>query len=148
MGGELEKGDELPQEIKIIDPSGSPAAPPVRNNPQLELQKQVLDFLTGFGSSGKQKTDINASQRVILSTANRLAGNSFPISQKIAEERGIAMEQHQMPFFKDWIGDFIEFGIPLGRKGRGEEVALFRAFFSNIGEMDGDEKPKKNKFLK
>lgn len=113
---------------------------------QAEIQKKKVEILETFVSGNVyQKTEITAGERKILPVLNIMATSPFPSLVKRHPELKEALE---MPTLTTYLKDYLTFGIPVGRKGRKEEVEILRTLFNNDSssiEMgkDGNYSPKK-----
>lgn len=120
----------------------NPVNPPVRKDRELEIKKLEIDQIGKFLSSGRQKTEISVSERILLSLLYQIAENPFRISEKIARKRGIPFDSSRYvnTFFKEVLDAYIEFGIPLGRKGRKEDSQVLSSYFEAQYRKRGEDK--------
>lgn len=106
---------------------------PLRRDKEIELKKIEIETIEKFLAQGRQKTDITASERTLLSIALELALRPFQISEKIARRREIPfnMENHKNTFLVSFLESYLELGIPVGRKGRQEDKFVLSSYFSS-----------------
>ena len=105
-------------------------APPRRTNATLAIEELRLELLNNFGSNTIQKTEITVRQRRLLAMLMNMGHNMFPISSKVGIKGGeftVVTSEFLIKYMSLWI----ELGIPVGRKGREEEL---RALMAILGE--------------
>lgn len=112
-----------------------PEAPPTKDDPNFKIKELESKMVQSFMGSPEQKTEISVSERFLLSTLEMIAKDPFPSARKKCKLDNKAKDEvFQIPFLQDWIKDYIKFGIPMGRKGRKEEVQVLQAYFSGNNE--------------
>lgn len=123
----------------------APREPPKRQNAALAVEELRLAFIKEFGANSIQKTEITTRQRQQLAMLMNMGHNLFPISSKI-ELKGGKKTLVTSEFLIKYMGLWIELGIPVGRKGRKEEVEVLTAI---LGEPHDDVEPThtKNRLL-
>lgn len=116
--------------------------PPVRKDKEIEIKRLELEQIGKYLSSGRQKTEISVSERILISLLYQIAENPFRISEKIARKRGIPFDpsKYVNTFFKEVLDAYIEFGIPLNRKGRKEDGEVLSSYFEAQYRKRGDDK--------
>lgn len=119
-----------------------PVNPPVRKDRELEIKKLEIETIGKYLSSGRQKTEISVSERILLSLLYQIAENPFRTSEKIAMKRGIPFDRsrYENTFFKQVLDAYIEFGIPLNRKGRREDGDVLSSYFEAQYRKRGEDK--------
>ncbi len=122
--------------------SNNNGTPPVRKDKELEIKKLELETIGKYLSSERQKTEISVSERIVLSLLYEIAENPFKTSEKIAKQRGIPFDsaKYVNSFFKNILDAYVEFGIPLNRKGRKEDGEVLSSYFEAQYRKRGDDK--------
>ena len=121
-----------------------PINPPTKTNTELAIKEMEIKVLLKFLSSDRQKTQITADQRLIISILDGFALNPYPISQAICKrlEINFNKDEFTIDFLQEFLKYFIEYGIPLDRAGRAEEVKVLEGYFK--AQRQDDENDKKN----
>ena len=109
-------------------------APPRRTNATLAVEELRLEFVKNFGSNVIQKTEITVRQRRLLAMLMNMGHNMYPISSKVVIKGGKTTVV-KSEFLVQYMDLWIELGIPVGRKGREEEL---RALMAILGEPHED----------
>lgn len=97
-----------------------------------ELEEKKLDMVEKFISSDIQKTEISKSERKLLPLVRLLSENPF----KLKEVKKGEFKNDDLSTF---LLEYIQFGIPLDRKGRKEEVEVMQSVFQQDMEIKQDE---------
>lgn len=124
------------------EPSSNNGSPPVRKDKEIEIKRLELDTIGKYLSSGRQKTEISVSERIVVSLLYQIAENPFKTSEKIAKQRNIPFDptKYVNTFFKSVLDAYIEFGIPLNRKGRKEDGEVLSSYFEAQYRKRGEDK--------
>lgn len=94
-----------------------------REREKIEIAKQFL-------SNGIQKTDITPTERKLIPLMYILAYNPFDLPDP---------EKHVHQELAGFIQQYIDLGIPTGRKGRAEEVQILQSLFAQNTEINQPE---------
>lgn len=98
---------------------------------QLQIHKEKTNITDKFLASRLQKTEVKKDHRVIIPILKMLATNPFPnIACHIGDpvKRAAIEAEFHIDYLAEFIEGFIEFGIPVDRKGRKEEVEVIGAY--------------------
>lgn len=98
---------------------------------QLQIHAEKTNITDKFLASKIQKTEVRKDHRVVIPIMNMLAKKPFPnIACHIVDpERKEEIEnEFTIDYLSDFIEGFIEYGIPVDRKGRKEEVEVLSAY--------------------
>lgn len=122
-----------------------PQIMPTRKDKDVAIKEMELKVLSSFLSSDRQKTQITPDERILISVLDGMAKNPYPISKKICEKLGIEYRQEdfKLDFVQEFLKCFIEYGIPLGREGRKEEVKVLSSYFEAQRNEEKDENSQK-----
>jgi len=117
-------------------------SPPVRKDKDIEIKRLEIEQIGKYLSSGRQKTEISVSERIVISLLYQIAETPFKTSEKIAIKRKIHFDSSRYvnTFFKSVLDAYIEFGIPLGRKGRKEDGEVLSSYFEAQYRKRGEDK--------
>lgn len=115
--------------------------PPTKSNPEIEKKKLDIAMLKLFMSTDRQKTQITPDERILISVLDVMSDDPYPISREICEKNKIPFSQQnfKLDFLKEFLNDFIEYGIPVGRQGRNEEVKVLTSYFEAQRQEQKDE---------
>lgn len=104
---------------------------PVRRDKEIAIKQMEIDTVNRVISDPDMKTEITQSERILISIFEQLAIKPFPISEKIANKRGIPfdMTKYEDPFFSNLIRGYMKKGKALNRKGIKEDVDIVSAYF-------------------
>ena len=113
-----------------------------------EIQKEKLEVLKKFVSDGIQKTEINVGERKLLPSLFLMAQNPFPsITKKYKDSHPEILKDLELQGLSEYLDKYMVLGVPVGRKGRKEEVQILQSLFHNDSEIkinkDGSYAPKK-----
>jgi hypothetical protein len=116
--------------------------PPTKTNPEIKIKEMELAVLARFLSSDRQKTQITSDERVLIGVLDGYSNNPYPISAMICQKLGIPYQQTDftLDFMKEFLKCFIEYGIPVDRNGRTEEVKVISSYFAAQHEEKEQEK--------
>jgi len=89
-------------------------------------EREKIEIVKQFLSTGIQKTDITATERKLIPLLYILAYNPFDLPDP---------EKHVHQELAGFIQQYIELGIPTGRKGRAEEVQILQSLFAQNTEI-------------
>lgn len=89
-------------------------------------EREKIEIVKKFLSNGIQKTDITATERKLIPLMYILAYNPFDLPDP---------EKHVHQELAGFIHQYIELGIPTGRKGRAEEVQILQSLFAQNTEI-------------
>ena len=112
----------------------------------MKKEENKVKLLTDFISNKLQKTEITKSERKILPILEILAYTPFPDiadnsinpdSKPITPaKRKELFKEFEIPFLQKFLIRYGEYGIPVNRKGRKEEVEVFKSFLSDSLEIN------------
>lgn len=124
------KNDSL-QKIEGIDELMKPVnlAPPQNNKLDealAEERREKLDMARKFMANELQKTELTASERKLIPLLRIMARSPF----------GSRKPRFQHKELSEWVKEYIEFGVAVNRKGRGEEVAVLKGLFAENIEYE------------
>lgn len=99
-----------------------------------------------FMADEMQKTEITPDMRVILPLIELMANTPFPdiATHLNPEDRNEIMKEMSIPYLNDFKNQYVKYGIPLKRKGRNEEIEVFKAFLSK-GSLPIEQEDRRNK---
>jgi hypothetical protein len=121
-----------------------PQIPPTRRDKEIALKETEIAFIKDFAGGRHQNTTISHDERILLAVLNHdIAINPWSISKRICEDRCIPFntKEFEIDFLKDFIQDYLDFGLPLDRAGRSEVKDIFKAYFQG-DQQDEKEKQK------
>lgn len=125
-------------------PSTPAPPPPTRRDREIALKELELQAIKSYMGERHQNTHITPDERLILSILHHdLALNPWAVSRNICHQFGIPFDdkEFEIDFLKDFIMDYLDFGLPLDRKGRSEVKDIFQAYFA--GEQEQEKKQEK-----
>lgn len=96
-----------------------------------ELEQKKIDLVEKFVSTDIQKTEISKSERKLLPLMRLLSENPFQLKET---KRGEFKNEDLSTF----LMEYLQFGIPLDRKGRKEEVEVMQSLFNQDVEIQQD----------
>lgn len=98
-----------------------------------EQQRLKAETIQKFLSSDTQKTEITASERKVIPLLKQLALNPFPdIAQHLPiDKQQEILREFEIPYLLEWTDQYITLGIPVGRKGRKEEVDVLKSYLED-----------------
>lgn len=94
-----------------------------------ELEQKKIDLVEKFVSDDIQKTEISKSERKLLPLMRLLSENPFQLKET---KKGEFKNEDLSTF----LMEYIQFGIPLDRKGRKEEVEVMQSLFNQDVEIE------------
>ncbi len=123
---------------------------PTKTNPEIKIKEMELEVLRKFLSSDRQKTQITTDERILIGVLDGYSKNPYPISADICEKLHIAFDASgfKLKFLSEFLACFIEFGIPLDREGRKEEVKVLNSYFNAQNEENTKEQNITSKLMK
>ncbi len=118
------------------------AIPPTKQNSEVRMKEMEIELLGKFLSSTRQKTQVTSDERILIGVLDGYARNPYPISQDICRRLKIpfSLEDFRLDFLEDFLKCFIEYGIPLDRNGRSEEVKVLTSYFMAQHEEQNQDK--------
>jgi hypothetical protein len=104
---------------------------PIKKDKDIAIKTMEIETVNRVISEEDLKTQFTQSERIVLSSLERLSYNPFSISEEIAIDRGIPFkkEKYQFPLLTDFIKAYIRKGKALNRKGIKEDVDVVSAYF-------------------
>jgi hypothetical protein len=102
---------------------------PIKRDKEIAIKEMEIQTVNRVISEQDLKTQFRQSERIIISSLERLASNPFSISEKIAEERGINTKDHTFPALDEFLKAYVRKGKALDRKGIKEDVDIVSAYF-------------------
>lgn len=127
--------------MSIAEPtSDKPQIPPTRSNKELELLRETGKHLDKFLCQGDQRTDLGDSEVVIVSILDAFSDCPYPMSIKIAKERGIQFDdkKYKFKFLSDFLTNFKKFRISRKRLGRIEDKQVMMSYMNMIADAMRD----------
>ena len=138
-----------------------PAIPPTRTNKELELLRETGKHLDKFLCQGDQRTDLENSEVPIISILDRWTSNPYPISLKIAQNRGMnisGIEKDEnggmvlykpLLFLSGFLSNYKKFRISRARKGRTEDKEVMMSYMNMMEQaLRDNERNGSSKLLK
>lgn len=89
-------------------------------------RREKLDMARKFMANDLQKTELTASERKLVPLLRIMARSPF----------GSRKPRFQHRELSEWVKEYIEFGVAVNRKGRGEEVAVLKGLFAENVEYE------------
>lgn len=119
-----------------IHQTDKPQIPPTRANKDLELLRETGKHLDKFLCQGDQRTDLEDSEVIIVSILDAFANSPYPMSAKIAKERGIPFDadKYKMKFLAEFLTNFKKFRISRKRLGRTEDKQVMMSYMNMIAD--------------
>src|SRR3989304_2635527 len=117
---------------------------PIRRDKEVELKKMEIETVNRVISEEDLKTQFTQSERIVLSSLEKLAVSPWSISEKIANDRHIPFraERYRFPVLEDFIKAYARKGKALDRKGIKEDVDIVSAYFqAQIERAKASDKP-------
>lgn len=116
--------------------------PPTKTNPEIKIKEMELEVLTKFLSTDRQKTQITCDERILIGVLDGYGKNPYPVSRDICRRLNIPFqsEDFRLDFLQEFLRCFIEYGIPLNRSGRTEEVKVLSSYFAAQHEEKDENK--------
>lgn len=104
---------------------------PIRKDKEVELKKMEIETVNRVISEEDLKTQFTQSERIVLSSLEKLSKSPWSISQKIAEDRHIPFREDRYKFavLEDFIKAYARKGKALDRQGIKEDVDIVSAYF-------------------
>lgn len=93
-----------------------------------ELEEKKIELVEKFVSTDIQKTEVTKSERKLLPLMRLLSENPF----KLHETKKGEFKNEDLSSF---LMEYLQFGIPLDRKGRKEEVEVMQSLFNQDVEI-------------
>ena len=100
----------------------------------VEVEKQRLRLAEKFLSDDiTQKTEIDTDERVLLPLIQILADDPYTISRRVATSKDNPYhcsrepQKSQNRHLQSFLSLYFKLGVPVGRKGRKEEVSVLQA---------------------
>ncbi len=124
--------------------------PPTKTTPEIKIKEMELEVLRKFLASDRQKTQITHDERILIAVLDGYAKNPYPISSDICTRLRINFNKagFELSFLSKFLECFIEFGIPLDREGRKEEVKVLNSYFNAHNEEEKKEQNITSKLMK
>jgi hypothetical protein len=124
---------------KVEEKPAGPAAPPTRRDREIKLKELELEFITRFAGEKHQNTSIVKDERIILAVLfHDLAINPWAVSKRICKDKGIPFDdkEFEIDILTHFVADYLDFGLPVDRLGRGEVENVMKGYFSREFEED------------
>ena len=106
--------------------------PPIRTDPSIKKREMELELLNKFQGTQEQNTEINAAQRVILTSLEQVAKEFMPLSATMSTNKDKTF--WELAIVHDFINWFRVYGVPVGRKGRIEVAEVMKSYFEALRE--------------
>ena len=131
-------------DLNFIEQALRPANIGQDGDPYLEMlaarEQEKMELAREFLTGGLQKTEVSQSERKLIPLMFIMANNPFnlPVTEN---------NDHKHKELESFLVDYLKFGIPLGRKGRNEEVEIMKSLFGQEQHIETDQSIK-DKFLR
>ena len=131
-------------DLNAIEQALRPANIGQDGDPYLEMlaarEQEKMELAREFLTGGLQKTEVSQSERKLIPLMFIMANNPFNLP--VTEDN-----DHKHKELEAFLVDYLKFGIPLGRKGRNEEVEIMKSLFGQEQHIEADQSIK-DKFLR
>ena len=128
-------GAENPIELSLKSAQAPRSEIEAITDAQLQIHAEKTNITDKFLASRIQKTEVKKDHRVVIPIMNMLAENPLPNIACHVEDEKLKEEienEFKIPYLSEFINGFIEYGIPVDRKGRKEEVEVLSAYLRQV----------------
>jgi hypothetical protein len=119
--------------------------PPTIREKEIKLKEMEVQLIKDYMGEKHQNTHITKEERVLLAVLyHDLAKNPWSISKQVCNDLGIPFDdkEFEIDFLKDFIADYLDFGLPMEREGRKEVERIFKAYFMQDENEEGKKEEK------
>lgn len=131
-------------DLNAIEQALRPANIGQETDPYLEVlaakEREKIELAKEFLTGGLQKTEVSQSERKLIPLMFIMANNPFNLPTT-------KDNTHKHRELESFLIDYLKFGIPLGRKGRDEEVKIMQSLLGQEQHIEADQSIK-DKFLR